>query len=214
MENKNKCCVCFELHWHNAFPCLQSPYPHSPPPTHSSTQAPSQLMVHLCNMFWFIQQPLFRTHCYVDVNNYMQQTEKLKEKKPQVQATRAHDSLWHLFLQEESLNATDCFTPDSSSPFWRSICLMRVHRWVAARLNASLISWLPSLPKSHHVTSMKDLLGCFFLFLFFTRVCCKHFKKTKEKQTMDAKRALTSPHRQLFPSHCYGDGPYGGHEVN
>lgn len=94
----------------------------------------------------------------------------MKERKPQVQATRTHDSLWHLFLQEESRNATDSFTPDSSGPLWRSICLMRVHRGVAARLNAPLISWLSSLPRSHHVTSMKDLSGCVFFFFLYTSI--------------------------------------------
>lgn len=59
-------------------------------------------------------------------------------------------------------------------PSGSSICLTRVHSGVEARLNAPLISWHPSLPRSHRLTSMKDLSGrvCVF-FVFFTQALSK-----------------------------------------
>lgn len=50
-------------------------------------------------------------------NNY--KPKNVKERKPQVQATRTRGSVWHLFLREESRDAADSFTPDSSGPLWQ-----------------------------------------------------------------------------------------------
>lgn len=87
-------------------------------------------------------------------------------------------------------------------PSGSSICLMRVHSGVEARLSAPLISWHPSLPRSHRLTSMKDLLGC-VCFFFPHKHCPKsHFPNTlqtlqkrerEKKSTVDAERALPSP---------------------
>lgn len=50
-------------------------------------------------------------------NNY--NPKNVKERKPQVQATRTRGSVWHLFLREENRDAADSFTPDSSGPLWQ-----------------------------------------------------------------------------------------------
>lgn len=80
-------------------------------------------------------------------------------------------------------------------PSGSSICLMRVHSEVEARLNAYLISWLPTLPRSHRLTSMKDLSGCvsifLFIYFFYTSIdqnlifpiCCKHLKREQKEST-------------------------------
>lgn len=156
-------------------------------------------------MFWFIQQP-----CSAHVAILTRQRQQLQAQKCERKGTSgasdkdARAAPSDICSCERRAGTLLTVLPQIALvPSGSSICLMRVHSGVEARLNAPLISWHPSLPRSHRLTSMKDLSGRVCVFFFHTSIVqnlifpirCKHFKKRErgKKQTVDAERALPSP---------------------